>query len=108
MNKPVELSLHFLAKQAKLRLRSNEMQESEVFGSICKLNSEAYEDILYDKMISVFESREEILNPLDRIIDHRLFDKCDEIGKQRCMLEASKTYIKLKKRYDEINSRQIG
>ncbi len=93
------VSLHYLAKQAKTRLRETERLGYRGFTAIRRSNQNAYEEMLYQKVVEILECEEQILNPLDCLIDHKAIQACDSATRQRYVLEASKMFIRLKERY---------
>ncbi|MEG2274172.1 MAG: hypothetical protein RSC44_02465, partial [Clostridia bacterium] len=73
-----------------------------------RTHSEAYEQILYSKVVKIMESDEEVINPLDKIVDHRLYDQSNDTQRQKLILDTSKLYIKLKRRYYESLTSKLG
>ncbi|MDY4592292.1 MAG: hypothetical protein SO434_02685 [Eubacteriales bacterium] len=92
-------SLHFLAKQAKIRLQAKHEteQRKEI---IARSFYKSREDIAYKTVEEIMEQQEVATNPIGRIIDDLLIVKIDdEVNKQRMVLQTSKWYKKLKDRY---------
>ena len=96
-------SLRFLAKQAKSRLRgcknNNEISNYRGYDNATMVYDNTYEKMIYAKVAQIIESDEEVLNPLQRIVDSNLIANSDDATRQKIMLEASKLFIKLKKKY---------
>ena len=93
------VSLHFLAKQAKTRLREKQKLGYRGFTAIRRANSGAYEEMLYRKVVDILESEDQVLNPLDCLLDHKQMEIADSSTRQRYVLEASHMFIRMKERY---------
>lgn len=105
-------SLHNLAKQAKTRLRNSYTKVGSsnfrTFEANRRTHGEAYEQILYSKVVKIIEMEEDFTSPLDKIVDHRLYELSDDTMRQKLMLDTSRLYIKLKARYYENLSAKLG
>lgn len=67
-------------------------------------NKISEEDILYEKVCQLMESNEVLLNPLSRLIDHKVYDEMSDNAKQVYILKLSEQYIKMKERYNNEHS----
>ena len=56
---------------------------------------------LYEKVRSILDSEELIINPIARLIDQNEYDNMDNDGKQRYILELSAKFRELKERYNQ-------
>lgn len=83
-----------LAANAKYRMKNGYTQEEEHDRSILP-SMENEERRVYNKMLEMSEDETSIFNPLSRLVDHSVFDKLNEIQKERYILELSNTYLKL-------------
>lgn len=92
-------SLHFLAKQAKIRLQAKHEKEQRK-EIIARSFFKSREDIAYKTVEKMMEGQEVTTNPIGRIIDDLFVVKVDdEVNKQRMVLQTSKWYKQLKDRY---------
>lgn len=110
MEKHQNVSVHLLAKQAKNRLRTdNPTLVGQLNGtSLRDQHNRAYEEMLYQKVIAILEKEEEILNPLERLLESKDLEDCDEASRERNVLQMSRLYIKLKNRYRCEHMRKEG
>lgn len=83
-----------LAANAKYRMKNGYSQEEEHDKSILP-SMENEERRIYNKMLEMSLDETSIFNPLSRLVDHSVFDKLNEIQKERYILELSNTYLKL-------------
>ncbi len=96
----LDFSMHSLAKEAKNRL-CRERTEFELYLATC---TALQDEIMYEKVCQMMTSKTPICNPIDRLIDKSKFRQGDEAMKQKMVLDMSKKYIKMKRKfYDESN-----
>ena len=124
-----ELPIHkTLAKQAKKRLGSgywqqmkierdlyfeqnnaqpcnivslNEMFKRRIEREIRQQNEEDPDAELYKKVCKLLTENEFILNPISQLIDHNVYDRLDESGKQNYIFRLADKYRKLKDRFEK-------
>ena len=54
---------------------------------------------LYDKVKSMLDQNEDILDPIARLIDYKIYNKLDILTKERYLFEIVDKYKKYKERY---------
>ena len=87
--------LKMLVLQAKCRLRGENAPRKENV----KLISKTEDDALYEKVITLLNENEEVLNPIARLMDMTTYKKLDNIGKERYFFNLVNKYKDLKERY---------
>lgn len=110
MEKHQNISVHLLAKQAKNRLRTDKTDvRSRLNGSVPNAAcNRAREEMLYQKVSAMLEKEEAVTNPLERLLDKKEMEECDEATRERNVLQMSRLYIKLKDRYHSEHMRKQG
>lgn len=73
-----QANVHDMAKRTKSRLRGKRESSTRPY--------------VTPDMVRPMLDEEIVLNPLGRLTDHSVFDKLDEAGKQRYMLELAESY----------------
>ncbi|MGN0771069.1 MAG: hypothetical protein ACI4MI_00590 [Christensenellales bacterium] len=95
-----DTSLHFLAKQAKIRLQAKREKQQRCEIATRSL-SKSREDIVYKTVEKMMDEEDVVAtNPIARIIDEMVVAEIDdEVNRQRLVLQTSKWYKQLKDRY---------
>lgn len=62
-------------------------------------NKSDKDEILYQKVKTMLDENECIINPIGKLIDQQVYGKMDDSNKQRYILELSAKYRELKERY---------
>lgn len=93
----VDFSMRSLAKQAKNRLCND--RSKTTFRECVNDFSSLKEEILYDKITEMLQSKAPISNPIGRLIDKSKYEQSDETTRQKMVLDMSKTYIRLKRKF---------
>ncbi len=55
----------------------------------------------YKKITKMLSENEYVLNPIKKLIDHEVYDKLDERGKQNYIFELTDKYNKFKEKYEK-------
>lgn len=87
--------LKMLVMQAKCRLRGESAPRKENI----KIISKTEDDALYEKVITLLNEEEEVLNPIARLMDMSKYKKLDSAGKERYFFSLVNKYRDLKDRY---------
>ncbi len=70
-------------------------------------DSENIEDEkLYKKVCLLLSANEFLLNPIGRLIDHKQYDKLDDVGKQTYIIKLTDKYNMMRSRYER--EKRIG
>ncbi len=92
-----------LAANAKNRLklgfyRANDSAVANYleYGNI-KMSQE--DEIMYRKVVEILDSKECVIDPIGRLMDKCLYEKMNQAGRIKYVLELSKTYIRLQTKY---------
>ncbi len=70
--------------------------EREIFGA----PNNSPDEQLYAKVVNLLSQNEYVLNPIMQLIDHEVYDKLDDNGKQNYIFELTDKYNELKHRFD--------
>lgn len=66
-----------------------------------QFDKKTLDDVLYEKAVSIFESDEIILNPINRLIDQDVFISLSDREKQRYILDLTEKFNQFKERYEK-------
>ncbi len=82
--------------------RVSELQRAKLtrdMNSVVNVDAADRDEQMYKRVCEILDSEEDVLNPIGRLMDKARYDKLDDGGRQRYILELSKKFIELKERY---------
>lgn len=95
-------TLKQLAKTAKNRMKNGYViDDSHSKSTIPSIEKE--EKRVYAKIIEMQNQNKTVFNPLGRLVEHEIYDKLDNIQKERYVLSLSNTYLKMLDKYNKAN-----
>ena len=102
--------LRKLAQSAKNRMKNGYWQGVNQYPS-SPLKEEgtigyAIEEEMYGKVREMLSEDECVIDPIGRLMDHRVYDKMSPTARTRYVLELSKIYVRLKERFYREKSRK--
>lgn len=69
----------------------------EIKATINSVNNS--DELMYKKVCEILDKNEDIINPVNSLIDHEKYDQMDFVSKQRYLLMLMSKYSELKERY---------
>ena len=101
MKKKIKGKLYFLAKDAKYRMR-NFNKEKSIFNQIpyAKACFGAHEQELYERVCKLLDSEDVVINPIQELIDYKLYNGLSLEAKQKYIFDLSEKYKEMKIRYN--------
>ena len=101
MKKKIKGKLYFLAKDAKYRMR-NFTKEKSIFNQIpyAKACFGAHEQELYERVCKLLDRDDVIINPIQELIDYKLYNDLSLEAKQKYIFDLSEKYKEMKVRYN--------
>lgn len=100
MRKRVKGKLYYLARDAKMRLRSYNKGKS-VFEQIPYAKSclGEREQELYNRVCKILDRDEVTINPIQELVDKKYYDSLSLESKQKYIIDLTEQYKRLKSRY---------
>ena len=114
-------ALKRMAQMAKNRLR-NKVNENDnkyiknkgnfriLYGSEIDVKSKIItkdDAKLYEKVKSLLDENYDIINPISRLIDYKVYNKLQDLEKERYLLDLVEKYKKYKQKYEEERQKEI-
>ena len=111
MRKKVKGKLYFLARDTKSRMR-NYNKERSVFEQIpyAKASFNTHDQELYERVCKMLLSDEVVINPIQELVDKKVYNTLSLDAKQRYIFDLSEKYKEMKTRFEREHEtmRDIG
>ncbi len=100
MRKKVKGKLYFMARDAKNRMR-NYNKEKSVFEQMPYTKAFSVQDQeLYERVCKMLGSEQVIINPIQELVDKKVYNTLSLEAKQRYIFDLSEKYKEMKSRFE--------
>lgn len=97
-----EKMLQTAGESTSARQKVSEIQRAKLsreMNSVVNVTSANKDEELYQKVCSILDKDEDVTNPIGQLMDKEEYDRLDDGGKQRYVLELSGKFRELRERY---------
>ena len=105
MKKNTDNSLKNLAKQAKLRMKSEKFDSYSSQFYSARISEE--DEKLYRKVCEILKENPNISNPIKKLCDEKVFKSLPEISKEKYVFDLVDKYLNFKDRFEKENKKVI-
>lgn len=101
MARKIKGKLYYMARDAKSRMR-NYNKERSVFEQIpyAKASFNSHDQELYERVCKMLLSEEVIINPIQELVDRKIYNTLSLDAKQRYIIDLSEKYKEMKNRFE--------